>query len=173
MDYTLKRHPRSRSLRVIVHQDGEVVVTAPMRLPKVLIDRFVTQKQTWILEARQRVARRPVSTLPMASVGDYQKYRSQALRLVTARLAYFNQQYGFTWKTISIRNQRTRWGSCSSTGRLSFSYRLALLPPELADYIVVHELCHLGEMNHSLKFWALVAKTMPEYRQLKTRLRYG
>jgi len=94
-----------------------------------------------------------------------------ARSLVIGRINHFNQTYGFMVKRISIRNQRSRWGSCSRKGNLNFNYRVALLPPTVSDYIIVHELCHLGEFNHSKKFWGLVAKTVPNYKQLKKELR--
>lgn len=98
-------------------------------------------------------------------------HKTPALDLVTIRLAHFNSIYNFTYHRITIRNQSSRWGSCSRKGNLSFNYRLALLPPELADYIIVHELCHLGEFNHSKKFWDLVEKTIPNWRILRNNLR--
>lgn len=94
-----------------------------------------------------------------------------ARTLVKERIKFFNHHYKFTVNRISIRNQRSRWGSCSKKGNLNFNYRLVLLPPEVADYIIVHELCHLGEFNHSKKFWELVAKTIPDYKQIRKELR--
>jgi predicted metal-dependent hydrolase len=90
---------------------------------------------------------------------------------VKERIGHFNQIYGFVVKRISVRDQRSRWGSCSKKGNLNFNYRIVLLPPKVADYIIVHELCHLGEFNHSKRFWGLVAKAVPDYKQLKKELR--
>jgi len=84
---------------------------------------------------------------------------------------YFNAMYGLRCNRITIRNQKTRWGSCSRKGNLNFNYKIALLPQRLADYIIVHELCHLGEFNHSRKFWALVAQTMPDHVDLRKELK--
>ena len=94
-----------------------------------------------------------------------------ARTLVQSHLSRANAHYGFVYKKVFIRNARTRWGSCSSRGNLGFNYRIVKLPPELAHYIVVHELCHLKEFNHSPKFWALVAQTCPNYRQARRLLR--
>lgn len=98
---------------------------------------------------------------------DYLRHKETARRLVKERLTYFNQFYGFKIGRISIRNQKTRWGSCSKRGNLNFHYKIALIPARLSDYIIVHELCHLGEFNHSKRFWALVAKTIPDYLDIR------
>lgn len=98
--------------------------------------------------------------------------RAQARALVHARLAHFNQFYNFSYNKVFIRNQKTRWGSCSNKGNLNFSVRILLLSPELQDYLVVHELCHLKEFNHSQRFWDLVAEQIPDYKRLRKVLRY-
>lgn len=107
----------------------------------------------------------------MTPLAEYLRWKDRARALVHRRLLHFNAFYGFSWKRVTIRRQRTRWGSCSSDGCLSFNYKLALLPPPLADYVVVHELCHLKELNHSPRFWALVARTLPDHRERRKALR--
>ncbi|MDD5318836.1 MAG: M48 family metallopeptidase [Candidatus Pacebacteria bacterium] len=99
------------------------------------------------------------------------KYAETARLLVHTRLVYFNQFYNFKYGTVRIKAQTTRWGSCSSKGNLNFNYRIVLLPAHLADYIVVHELCHLGQFNHSQKFWDLVANTLPNFKLLRNELK--
>ena len=94
-----------------------------------------------------------------------------ARAIVLGHLARANAHYGFTYNKIFIRNARTRWGSCSSRGNLGFNYRIVKLPPALQYYIVVHELCHLKEFNHSAKFWALVAEEVPNWKAARTALR--
>lgn len=93
------------------------------------------------------------------------------MNIVHERLIFFNKVYGFKYGRVTIRNVKTRWGSCSKKGNLNFNYRIVFLPKELADYLVVHELCHLGEFNHSQKFWDLVAKAQPNYKKLRKELR--
>lgn len=102
----------------------------------------------------------------------YLAHREIARALLTEHVARRNQHYGFTYKRIAIRNQSRRWGSCSSLGNLNFNYKLILLPEHLSDYIVVHELCHLGELNHGPDFWSLVADTLPTYKHLQDELRW-
>lgn len=100
----------------------------------------------------------------------YTKYKEHARKLVHERLAFYNQFYGYPIGRITIRDQRRRWGSCSSKGNLNFNYKIVFLPLELADYIIVHELCHLGEFNHSPRFWALVEKQCPHHSVLRKKL---
>jgi len=102
---------------------------------------------------------------------DYLKFKEQALVLAQERLTYFNQFYGFKFNRVSIKNQKTRWGSCSKKGNLNFHYKIALLPERVADYIIVHELCHLKEFNHSQNFWNLVAQSFPDYLSLRNQLK--
>lgn len=103
--------------------------------------------------------------------GNYLKHKEAARALVLARIEHFNNYYKLNFKRISIRNQRTRWGSCSRNGNLNFNYKLALIPEYMADYVIVHELCHLKEFNHSKRFWALVGETIPNFSQIRQELR--
>lgn len=108
----------------------------------------------------KRVRRRTKRKLPSR---EYLKYKEMARAVIHARLEYFAPICGVTYSRVAIRNQRKRWGSCSSLGNLNFSYRVAFLPDELRDYVIVHELCHLKELNHRPAFWALVAAVLPDY----------
>ena len=114
---------------------------------------------------RRRVRRKPLSSK------KYLEQKEDARKLVLDRLGYWNKHYNYKYSRVSIRNQRSRWGSCSSKGNLNFNFRIVTLPPHLSDYIIVHELCHLGQMNHSQKFWDLVGRTLPNYEELMLELR--
>ncbi len=112
-----------------------------------------------------------LSKTKIARREKYLQYKEVARVLVLERLAIYNQIYQYKYNRISIRDQKTRWGSCSSKGNINFNYKIALLPTHLADYIVVHELCHVGEMNHSSRFWDLVARTIPNYLECRAQLK--
>ncbi len=120
---------------------------------------------------RRRVRRKRRRRAPARSSAHYTTYREHARALVTDRLSYWNQFFNLTYGRVAIRNQSTRWGSCSTKRNLNFNYRIAFLPVELADYIIVHELCHLIEFNHGPQFWAHVARAIPDYIQRKNTLK--
>lgn len=107
----------------------------------------------------------------LADRNRYQKNKSEARALVAEKLLKYNKFYNFKYNRVSIRDQKTRWGSCSKKGNLNFNYKLMFLPEELADYIIVHELCHLKEFNHSSHFWAEVSRVFPNHLKLRADLR--
>lgn len=99
------------------------------------------------------------------------RYRDNARKQFENRTAYYHTLTGGKYTSITVRDQKTRWGSCSSRGTLSFNYRLIFAPPVILDYVVVHELCHLTHMNHSKDFWNMVASVLPEYKIYRKWLR--
>lgn len=170
-DYTLRKSLRARRLRVSVSPGGALAVSAPLWVSSRFIERFLEAHGEWIERAVARLRRAAVHPLARGGKREYAEQKEAARALAVERLDYFNQSYGFRYGAISIRNQKTRWGSCAKSGNLSFNYRIALLPPALADYVILHELCHLGAFDHSERFWALVARTMPDYRERRRALR--
>lgn len=168
--YTLVASKRTRKIRVAVYPGGEIKVTAPASLPMTLLEQFLVKKAKWIVTKHNHLKQFPVQ-IKGGNRAEYQANKAKALALATERLNYFNQHYGFTYNRISIKNHRSLWGSCSKRGNLNFNYKIALLRPEAADYIIVHELCHLKEFNHSARFWALVAQSVPNYKQIRLELK--
>ncbi len=131
-------------------------------------------KKTFKKKSIKKTSKSKVTKLSKTKIArreKYLQYKEVARVLVLERLAIYNQIYQYKYNRISIRDQKTRWGSCSSKGNINFNYKIALLPTHLADYIVVHELCHVGEMNHSSRFWDLVARTIPNYLECRAQLK--
>lgn len=174
IDYILKKSTRAKNIRITITRDALVVVTLPHRFPELLAKKFVLDKVLWIEKNLEMIRKRGLEnkehTTPSKSKKEFETHKKEALRIVKERLLYFNKEYGYTWNNVSIKNVSSRWGSCSKKGNLNFSYKVVLLPPSLRDYIVVHELCHLGQFNHSSTFWGLVEKTMPDYKILRKEL---
>ncbi len=167
MEYELIRSQR-KTLAVEIKTDGRVIVRAPMRLPKRDIERFLIEKSDWIRIHRAKVLARqaqeeahPVSALTDAQLLGLKK---RASVVIPERVAHFAPLVGVDYGNITVRSQKTRWGSCSSKGNLNFNCLLLLAPPQVLDYVVVHELCHRKQMNHSPRFWAEVARVMPDYK---------
>ncbi len=155
-------------MRLAVYPDARVVVTAPYFFGSGAIERFVTKHSDWISRHVERARRRTVIRIRRS---DIPMLKKRALALASARCIHFASIYGLTYKKISIRAQKTRWGSCSRSGSLSFNFKIAVLSPHIADYIIVHELCHCAEMNHGKKFWALVAHAIPQHATTRAELR--
>lgn len=156
-------------MRLSVRPGGSVVVVAPHFESVQTIEKFIVDHAAWIERAMHRM--RHVKALPGYGKRDYRNAREAARELVHKRLRFFNSFYHFNYNRIAIKNTKTLWGSCSQKGNLNFSYALVHVPRELADYVIVHELCHLREHNHSARFWELVAKTQPDYPRLRRALR--
>lgn len=155
-------------MRLAVYPDGAVVVTAPRVFDLSTIEHFVARHSEWILRKTSLVVGSEVLRIKRT---DIPRLKKQALQFLKERVAHFAARYGLAYAKITVRAQNTRWGSCSRKGNLSFNYKIAVLPPELADYIIVHEVCHLAEFNHSKDFWALVAREVPQHKMLRARLK--
>ncbi len=173
MEMTFRISTRARHLRITIKSSGECVVTIPKRMPMALVERFVAEKRGWIEKHQERLRKRVSVGVVTGGVEvlPFGKVKEESLRFATQRVEAMNAHFGFSYKAIRVRNQKTRWGSCSKRGNLNFNYRILYLPPYLADYIVVHELCHLKEFNHGQKFWALVAQVFPNHREMRRELR--
>lgn len=169
--YTLKQKKGTQYLRLAVLVDGTVRVTAPRSVRLSVIEKLLQEKGEWLLEKFRGLRLTTSRPTKAERQARYREYKPVAQKLIEARLSFFNQHYQYTYRRVSIRDQKTRWGSCSSQQTLSFNYRLALLSSEMVDYVVVHELCHLREPNHSARFWALVAETVPDFRERRAALR--
>ena len=164
LEYTVIRSNR-RTIGLEVKPDGQVIVRVPIRLPDSEICKFVHKHEEWIQKhqeiARQRLEERPpVEKLTMQEI---QELADQAVKVIPQRVAYYAPKIGVDYGRITIRNQKTRWGSCSANGNLNFNCLLMLTPSEVIDSVVVHEICHRKEMNHSDRFYAEVLRVFPDY----------
>ena len=157
-----------KTIAIEVRQDLRVIVRAPKRASNREIMKFVEQKQDWIakhlayMQIRYEETRRVKEK--QFTDEDIRKMKDEAKRVIPDRVKYYAGIMGVTFGKITIKNQKTRWGSCSSKGNLNFNCLLMLTPDKVRDYVVIHELCHLKQMNHSKMFWAEVEKVMPDYK---------
>lgn len=170
IEYTLATSGRAKRLRLAVYQGGQFKVTAPKFLSLRAIEQFIIHKSHWVLKQIDNLAQLPPPVKIQSSRVDFIKYRVVAKKIARDKMRHFNTFYGFRWKKISIKNQKTRWGSCSKQGNINFNYKIALLPEHLVNYIIVHELCHLAQLNHSKQFWQLVAITIPDHSLVRKEL---
>lgn len=168
--YTVNKSSRARRVSITVGHDGALSVILPRRVSFARAGLFLKEKASWIIRARERIAKR-IAPAPLVTPAFSAAHKHAAKRLISERVAHFNRYYQFTFGRISVRNQKTRWGSCSSGKNLQFNYRLIFLPPHLLDYVVAHELCHLAEANHGARFRALLAQTVPEHCAHERQLR--
>ena len=170
--YRVLRSSR-RTLALEITPRGEVLVRSPLRTPEAAIRSFVEARQGWLethlARVRQRMA--AAEAQPRLTEAEREELRKRAAPVFGARTAHFAPLLGVTPGRITVRTQRSRWGSCSAAGNLSFNALLILAPPEVLDYVVVHELCHRKEMNHSSRFWALVSSQVPDWQARRAWLR--
>lgn len=166
--YTLRRSDR-RTLALEITRDGTLLVRAPRRMPESRISAFVASREAWIRTHQAKAAAR-LAAHPELTPTEKQFLREKAKTVFPERVAFFAPLVGVSPSGITVTDARTRFGSCSSRGRLSFSLRLLTYPPEAVDYVVVHELCHLLHLNHSPAFWAEVARVLPDYRDRRRLL---
>ena len=157
--YNLRRANRlTVSIQV---KNGEVIVYAPKLLPKKMIDTIVNQRSAWI--ERNLAKQRAQSNVARLTEQEKKELAARAKKAIPERVAYYAPLVGVDYGRITIRTQKTRWGSCSSKGNLNFNCLLMLAPPEVLDSVVVHELCHRKHMNHSKAFYKEVLRVMPDY----------
>ena len=169
--YKIRKRKGTRKMTISVRQGGVVIVTIPRYLPAITADLFVQRKSAWILDAKAKLEEKFKNKIALKQTHtEYKQNKDKALEFIEARLKHFNSFYNFEYKDVKIKNHSSRWGSCSAKGNLNFNYKLLDVPQELADYVVVHELCHLKELNHSKKYWDLVAQAIPDYKLRRAKL---
>jgi predicted metal-dependent hydrolase len=171
VQYTLRLSTRAKRMRLAIYHNGAFVVTAPRLASFGVIENFIFRKAEWVLRKLKNTRRVPEKIFYKSTKKEYATYKEKARALAHDRMRHFNTIYNFSWERVAIRNQKSRWGSCSQKGNINFNYKIALLPAHLADYVIVHEMCHLKEFNHSQKFWDLVARVFPNHTELRKELK--
>lgn len=174
MKVTVIRSNR-KTVAIQVNSDLSVTVRAPRSASEKDIEEILKKKEAWISkhiekikETKERFEAEPTEKLTREKVIAL---ADEALKVIPERVEYFAKVIGVTYGKITVRNQKTRWGSCSSKGNLNFNCLLMLAPPEVLDYVVVHELCHRKQMNHSKAFWLEVEKVLPDYKEVRKWLK--
>jgi predicted metal-dependent hydrolase len=163
---------RARDVSITVDVDGSVLVVKPIKMHRSIAEEFVRKKRKWILKSIKHFQKfNDFTPIKGRTRRDYLKHKENARCLIHERIEYFSNNYKFPVKRIAIKNHRRCWGSCSEKGNLNFNYRILFLPEHIRDYIIVHELCHLFELNHSPRFWVLVEEIMPNYKMARKELK--
>ncbi len=156
------------SYTLSVHQDGRVIVTVPRFVTIGMVEEFLKKKKRWL----QKILSTTPKNENVWNREHYLQHKEAARVFIEERLRILNElHYNFQYKRVSVRTNTSRWGSCSELGNLNFDYRILFLAPPLQDYLLVHELCHLREMNHSSRFWKLVEQAVPQYRDIRAELK--
>lgn len=158
-----------KTIAIQITREGEVLVRCPRRMSAEAVRAFLESKSHWIEANLAKQA--AVPHLPAFPAEEIRELARMAKELIPERVAYYAPKVGVSYGRITIRSQRSRWGSCSGKGNLNFNCLLMLTTPEVLDYVVVHELCHRKEMNHSPKFWAEVGRILPDYQVSKKWLK--
>lgn len=167
------RRSKRKSATIKITADMQIVVFVPLYVSDNEIERMVISKSKWIdehmLKVQSTIDER--SKLEKITFEQIKELADQAVEYIPKRVKYYAEKENFVYNKITIKNLVSRWGSCSTKGNLNFNCLLMLTPDYVIDYIVVHELCHLREMNHSEKFWAEVEKIMPDYQRAELWLK--
>ena len=161
---------RRRSMSLKVELDGTITVRAPFRTPPETADWFVESHRDWI-EVRLRAGEQILAVRPSYTETERLEGKKRAENVLKERYCYYAGLMGVSYGSITVREQKTRWGSCSAKGNLNFNWKLVLMPEEILDYVVVHELAHRLQMNHSTEFWDEVEKILPDYRKRRQWLK--
>lgn len=157
---------RRKTVSLQIKPDGTIELRSPFNISDTQLNRIIQEKSQWI-EKHLKIVKERQSKMSQSvplTAEDIHNLAQKALEVIPERVSYYAEKIGVNYGRITIRNQKSRWGSCSGKGNLNFNCLLMLMPPEIVDYVVVHELCHRKELNHSPMFWAEVSKIIPDYK---------
>lgn len=172
MEYEVRRS-RRKTLAVSADEEGRLIVRAPLSVTDREIETFleIRKKDIQRYLEKQSERRRALEDVRVLSDEEIRKLRENAEKVIRQRVVLLSEMLGISFSGISIRLQKTRWGSCSVRGNLNFNAVISVMPGEIMDYVIVHELCHRIEMNHSAGFWGLVEDAIPDYRERRKWLK--
>ena len=168
--YSIRKSTRAKRLRIAVYCNCDVVVTLPHHRTISDVESYLKEKAKWIsgkLDFFRKAKGLKLKNRPVS----FQDNKEVAYKLALSIIKKFNKIYDFKYNKITIKDHKTKWGSCSKKGNLNFNYRIIFLPRRLAEYIVIHEFCHLKELNHCRRYWNLVDRGLPNYQNLIHELR--
>ena len=169
MEYQWVRSNR-KTTAIQINEKGDIIVRSPYSVSRRKVEQMLREKQDWIEKHQKAIKERENSRREMTEQ-ERREGIERAKQILPARIQYYAKIMGVTYGRITLREQKTRWGSCSAKGNLNFNCLLALMPDEILDYVVVHELAHRMEMNHSDKFWKIVENVLPDYRERRKWLK--
>ena len=167
--YTLTRSKR-KTIAIHINKDAALEVRAPLKLSMIEIDKFVHDKQDWIEKTLCKAIDRKENALHLSKDQEFE-LKKRAEKTIPERVSFYANVMGVTPTSVKISGAKKRWGSCSNKGDLNFSWRLMLTDIDIIDYLVVHELAHIREYNHSKKFWAVVENVLPDYKERQQKLK--
>lgn len=152
---------------------NKVIIRAPDKMKQDEIEKFVESKRSWVEKHLKYLAEKhdKLQKIEPYSEEEFKAFTEKAKQIISPKVEFYARKIGVTYNRITIRCQRTRWGSCSSKGNLNFNCLLVLLPDEIIDSVIVHELCHRKQMNHSAKFYAEIEKVFPDYKRCRELLK--
>ena len=167
-----------KTIGLEIDRNRTITVRAPKQLTRQDVCTYIQNKAGWIekhvhsLEEKQKQAE--LWLAETITPEELERLKQQAEAVIPGRVAYFSEKLQIPYREIVIDNQKTKWASCRYDGKLMFGCLLMLVPPEVLDYVIVHELCHRKQMNHSRLFWEELERVMPDYRKYKQWLKdYG
>ncbi len=164
-------YSKRRTLCLEIGKNAELIIRAPRRLSESQIYKFIEKKSAWIKSHQAKKLANISKVKELASKTDIRISRSDAYSIISKRTKELSSTYNFKYNTIKINSARTRWGSCSAKNNLNFTKKIAILPDNVKDYIIIHELSHTIEKNHSRKFWNIVKNIIPNYKKQQTWLK--
>ena len=166
MNNTIIKKSKRKTIQIEINENLDIIVRAPNRMSRSAIQRFINEHSDWIDKHMELMSKKlsEGENVRKLSLIEFNELVNSARIVIPARVRYYAELIGVDYGRVTVRNQKTRWGSCSTKGNLNFNVALMRAPIEVLDYVVVHELCHRIEMNHSGRFWSEVERVMPDYR---------